>query len=50
MQSDIMPATQAVEVLIADYGALVFHVILGLTGDWQESQEDLQTKYQQLHG
>ncbi len=28
-----------VEVLIHDYGRLVFQVIYGLTGDWQESQD-----------
>ena len=34
-----MPAAQAVEALIHDYGRLVFQVIYGLTGDWQESQD-----------
>ena len=34
-----MPAAQAVEALIHDYGSLVFQVIFGLTGDWQESQD-----------
>src|SRR5690348_15539004 len=34
-----MPPTQAVEALIHDYGKLVFRVIFGLTGDWQESQD-----------
>jgi RNA polymerase sigma-70 factor (ECF subfamily) len=32
-------AAQAVEQLIKEYGKLVFHVILGLTNDWQESQD-----------
>lgn len=32
-------AAQAVEQLIQDYGKLVFHVIFGLTNDWQESQD-----------
>ncbi len=32
-------AAQAVEQLIQEYGKLVFHVILGLTNDWQESQD-----------
>ena len=32
-------AVQAVEQLIQDYGKLVFHVIFGLTNDWQESQD-----------
>jgi RNA polymerase sigma-70 factor (ECF subfamily) len=39
MGIDTMPAAQAVEALIADYGKLVFRVIFGLTGDWQESQD-----------
>ena len=30
-----MPAAQAVEALIHDYGKLVFRVILGMIGDWQ---------------
>jgi RNA polymerase sigma-70 factor (ECF subfamily) len=32
-------AAQAVEQLIQEYGKLVFHVIFGLTNDWQESQD-----------
>jgi len=32
-------AAQAVERLIADYGKLVFHIIYGLTRDWQESED-----------
>ena len=32
-------AVQAVEQLIQEYGKLVFHVIFGLTNDWQESQD-----------
>ena len=32
-------AAQAVEQLIQDCGKLVFHVIFGLTNDWQESQD-----------
>ncbi len=47
MQSDTMPAAQAVEALVADYGTLVFHVILGLTGDWQESQDLTQDTFLQ---
>src|SRR6266702_2255761 len=47
MQSDTMPAAQAVEALVADYGKLVFHVILGLTGDWQESQDLTQDTFVQ---
>ena len=34
-----MPAAQAVETLISEYGKLVFHTIYGLTGDWEESQD-----------
>ena len=47
MQSDTMPAAQAIEALIADHGKLVFHVILGLTGDWQESQDLTQDTFVQ---
>lgn len=36
---DSMPAAQAVEALIFDYGRLVFQVIYGLTGEWHESQD-----------
>lgn len=32
-------AAQAVEQLIQEHGKLVFHVIFGLTNDWQESQD-----------
>src|SRR2546423_7995880 len=39
MGNDTMSAAQAVETLIHDYGRLVFQVIYGLTGDWQESQD-----------
>ena len=42
-----MPAAQAVETLITDYGKLVFHVILGLTSDWQESQDLTQDTFVQ---
>src|SRR5215469_14380039 len=34
-----MPAAQATEALIHQYGRLVFQVIYGLTGDWHESQD-----------
>jgi RNA polymerase sigma-70 factor, ECF subfamily len=39
MSIDTLPAAQEVEALIHDYGRLVFQVIFGLTGDWQESQD-----------
>jgi RNA polymerase sigma-70 factor, ECF subfamily len=39
MTIDTMPAAQAVEALIHQYGRLVFQVIYGLTGDWHESQD-----------
>jgi len=39
MGMDTMPAAQAVEALIHEYGRLVFRVIYGLTGDWHESQD-----------
>ncbi len=44
---DTMPAAQAVEALIHDYGRLVFQVIYGLTGDWQESQDLTQDTFLQ---
>jgi len=47
MSIDTMPAAQAVETLITDYGKLVFHVILGLTSDWQESQDLTQDTFVQ---
>ena len=47
MSIDIMPAAQAVEALIHQYGRLVFHVIYGLTGDWQESQDLTQDTFVQ---
>ena len=34
-----LPAAQAVEQLISQYGKLVFHTIYGMTGDWEESQD-----------
>jgi len=36
---DTLSAAQATESLISDYGRLVFQVIYGFTGDWQESQD-----------
>ncbi|GCE13992.1 RNA polymerase sigma factor [Tengunoibacter tsumagoiensis] len=44
---DILPATQAVEVLIHEYYKLVFHTIYGLTGNWEESQDLTQDTFQQ---
>jgi len=40
-------AAQAVEVLIQEYGKLVFHTIYGLTGDWEESQDLTQDTFHQ---
>ena len=48
MSIDTMPAAQAVEALIHDYGKLVFQVIYGLTGDWQESQDLTQDTFLQV--
>src|SRR4051812_20668886 len=47
MSIDTTPAAQAVEALIHDYGRLVFQVIYGLTGDWQESQDLTQDTFLQ---
>lgn len=40
-------ATQATEVLIREYSKLVFHVIYGLTGNWQESEDLTQETFLQ---
>jgi len=47
MGSDTIPAAQAVEALIHNYGKLVFRVIYGLTGDYQESQDLTQDTFLQ---
>jgi len=44
---NMMPAAQAVEALIQEYGKLVFHTIYGLTGDWEESQDLTQDTFHQ---
>lgn len=44
---DILPANQALETLIHEYGKLVFHTIYGLTGDWEESQDLTQDTFHQ---
>jgi RNA polymerase sigma factor (sigma-70 family) len=43
----MLPAAQAVESLINDYGKLVFQTIYGLTGDWEESQDLTQDTFHQ---
>ena len=43
----MMPAAQAVEALIEEYGKLVFHTIYALTGDWEESQDLTQDTFHQ---
>ena len=43
----MMPAAQAVESLINEYGKLVFQTIYGLTGDWEESQDLTQDTFHQ---
>ena len=47
MSIDTLPAAQAVEALIHQYGRLVFQVIYGLIGDWQESQDLTQDTFVQ---
>jgi RNA polymerase sigma-70 factor (ECF subfamily) len=47
MSIDTLSAAQAVEALIYDYGRLVFQVIYGLTGEWQESQDLTQDTFLQ---
>jgi RNA polymerase sigma-70 factor, ECF subfamily len=44
---DRLPAAQAVEALISEYGKLVFHTIYGLIGDWEESQDLTQDTFHQ---
>ena len=44
---DTLPAAQAVEALIHEYGRLVFHTIYSLTGDWEESQDLTQDTFHQ---
>jgi RNA polymerase sigma-70 factor (ECF subfamily) len=44
---DTLPAAQAVELLIREYGKLVFHTIYGMTSDWEESQDLTQDTFQQ---
>jgi len=36
---DTLPAAEAVEQLVNQYGKLVFHVIFGLVGDWYTSED-----------
>jgi RNA polymerase sigma-70 factor (ECF subfamily) len=43
----IPQAAQAIEELIEHYGKLVFHVIYGLTGRWEESQDLTQETFLQ---
>lgn len=40
-------AAQAIEILIQDYSKLVFHVIYGLTGNFEESQDLTQETFLQ---
>jgi RNA polymerase sigma factor (sigma-70 family) len=44
----MIPAAQAVESLINEYGKLVFQTIYGLTGDWEESQDLTQDTFHQV--
>ncbi len=44
---DTLPAAEAVEQLIDEYGKLVFHVIFGLVGDWHESEDLTQDTFKQ---
>jgi RNA polymerase sigma factor (sigma-70 family) len=41
------PADQAVEMLIHEYGKLVFHTIYAMIGDWEESQDLTQDTFHQ---
>jgi len=44
---EYLPAAEAVETLVHDYGALVFHLIYSLTGHWQDSQDLAQEVFEQ---
>jgi len=44
---DTLPAAGAVEQLMYEYGRLVFHVICGLVGDWQISEDLTQDTFLQ---
>jgi RNA polymerase sigma-70 factor, ECF subfamily len=44
---ETLPAAQVIESLVHAYGALVFHTIYGLTGDWEESQDLTQDAFVQ---
>ncbi|GHO66156.1 hypothetical protein KSC_050480 [Ktedonobacter sp. SOSP1-52] len=48
---DTTPTAKAIEALIHEYSALVFHTIYGMTNDWEESQDLTQdTFHQALRG
>ncbi len=44
---DSLPAAEAVERLVHEYGKLVFHFIYSLTADWEESQDLTQDTFVQ---
>jgi RNA polymerase sigma-70 factor (ECF subfamily) len=44
---DTERAARAIEALVHDYSKLVFHVIYGLTGHWQESEDLTQDTFLQ---
>jgi RNA polymerase sigma factor (sigma-70 family) len=44
---ELVPAAQALEVLIEAYGKLVFHLIYSITGNWEESQDLTQETFLQ---
>ncbi len=44
---DTLPAAEAVEQLMYEYGKLVFHVIFGLVGEWYESEDLTQDTFLQ---
>jgi RNA polymerase sigma factor (sigma-70 family) len=44
---ETLPAAEAVEQLIHEYGKLVFHVVFGLVGDWHESEDLTQDTFLQ---
>lgn len=42
-----LPAAQAIEQLVHEYGKLVFYTIYGMIGDWEESQDLTQETFVQ---
>src|SRR5437763_605287 len=44
-----LPAVQAVEQLVHEYGKLIFHVLYGYTHNWEQSQDLTQDVFLRAH-